>query len=335
MNSGPARTANNLIARRHVARWPGLVAAALAASVAPAAEVTLYRAAVPLAGTTEADRNAAFGEALHAVIVRASGRRDAGSNPVVNSSAARASRLVQQYSATPEGELKVGFDAAAIDEVLADAGLPSWPSERPVTLVVMSAAGGSALRAGDTSTDRAQLELAAKARGVPLAWPVADVSVGTLRAQLEAAGVEGAARAAGVQADAVLLGSLSGGQADWTLAHAGDTTRRRGPATEGAHLAADVYAAIYAPDSTRGVSTATVRIAGIDTLQAYAGLLNELDALSMVRGIGVAQVDGATLQLNLILRGDLDLLRRIALLAPGLRPAAAADPGAPDFVYQP
>jgi hypothetical protein len=119
------------------------------------------------------------------------------------------------------------------------------------------------------------------------------------------------------------------------LVHAGDTSRRRGSAADGAHLAADTFADIYAPDSTRGLSTATVRIDGITSLQDYAGLLNELDSLSMVRGIGVGEIDGATVRLDLTLRGDLDLLRRIAMLTPRLRPATALDPGAPQFVYLP
>jgi hypothetical protein len=336
MNSGPGRTANTLVANSRSAGWLALAFVAVAASAAQAAEVTLYRATVPLKGATEADRNAAFGEALRDVVVRASGRRDAGSNPGVNASAGRANRIVQQYSATPEGDLKVGFDAVTIDEILQDAGLPFWPSERPVTLVVMSGvAGADALRVGDASPERAQLELAAKARGVPLVWPLAGVSIESVRAQLEASGVEAVARAAGTEADAVLVGVLTGGQADWTLVHAGDASRRRGSAADGAHLAADTFADIYAPASTRGLSTATVRVGGVESLQAYAGLLDELDSLSMVRGIGVDGLDGATVSLSLTLRGDLELLRRIAMLTPRLRPSAGGDPGAPQFVYLP
>jgi hypothetical protein len=70
-------------------------------------------------------------------------------------------------------------------------------------------------------------------------------------------------------------------------------------------------------------------------LQAYAALLNELDALSMVRSIGVVEVDGATVRLDLTLRGDLELLRRVAMLTGSLRPASSSDPGAPQFVYVP
>lgn len=55
----------------------------------------------------------------------------------------------------------------------------------------------------------------------------------------------------------------------------------------------------------------------------------------MVRGIGVGALDGATLRLSLTLRGDVELLRRIATLTPRLRPAPGEEPGAPQFVYLP
>ena len=309
----------------------------LASSAPQAAEVALYRTTVPLDGTTEADRQAAFDEALRAVVVRASGRRDAGSNPQVSASAGRAQRLVQQYSATGDGQLRVGFDAATIDGVLDQAGLPAWPSERPVTLVILAAgaAGAQALRAADASADRTQLERAAQARGVPLVWPVAATTVDAVQAQLAESGVEGAARLAGTPADAVLLGRNAGGEIEWTLVHAGQSTRRRGPIGEGVHFAADVYAEFYAPPSTRGSSTAVVRIDGVDSLQAYAALMRELESLSLVRGISVSELNRTTLRLELSLRGDLELLRRIAMLTPNLRPATSVDPAAPQFMYVP
>ena len=74
------------------------------------ADVALYLGVVPLRGTTDADRNAAFGDALKAAAVRATGRRDAGSDPRIVSAAADPSRYIQQYSTTADRMLKVGFD---------------------------------------------------------------------------------------------------------------------------------------------------------------------------------------------------------------------------------
>jgi len=118
----------------------------LVAPVPAAADVSVYQAVVPLKGNTEADRSAAFGEALKSAAVRASGRRDAGSNATIVAAASDATRYVQQYSTTSDRMLKVGFDAKAMDRLLQQAGLPLWPLERPVTevlLVTGSAAGGA------------------------------------------------------------------------------------------------------------------------------------------------------------------------------------------------
>ena len=339
MTPGPARTAFPDVACRLAAGWLACAMLGLSAPTLHAAEVALYRATVPLGGSTEADRQAAFAAALRAVVVRASGRRDAGSNPQVSASAGRAQRLVQQYSATDDGQLRVGFDAATIEDVLAQAGLPAWPSERPATLVVLAAAGAGTdprvLRAGEAAAERTQLEHAAQARGVPLVWPVAATTVDAVQAQLSESGVDGAARLAGTPADAVLIGRSSGGEIEWTLVHAGQSSRKRGPVGEGVHFAADQYAEFYAPPSTRGSSTAVVHIDGVDSLQAYAALMRELESLSMVRGISVGELDRTTLRLELNLRGDLELLRRIAMLTPNLRPATGADAAAPQFVYLP
>lgn len=336
MSSGPARTAKPFVTYRRLATGLAIACAVAAAASARAAEVPLYRVTVPLKGSSEEDRNAAFAEALRAVVVRASGQRGAGSNPGISKNAGRANRLVQQYSATSGGELIVGFEPSTIDGILTEAGLPSWPSERPATLVVMpGGAAGRALRAGESTPQSSELETAARARGVPLVWPVTDVSVDTIRSQLEESGVAGAARAAGLQADAVLIGASGGNQQDWLLVHLGDSARRRGSTTDAAHLAADTFAGIYAPESTRGLSTASVRIDGVGSLQAYAGLMKELEALSMVRGVAVDEIQGSTVRLDLTLRGDLALLHRVAMLTPTLRPTDASDPGAPQFVYVP
>jgi uncharacterized protein len=327
------------VAYRRVASCLAFVAAAAICQPVGAAEVALYRVTVPLNGNTEADRTTAFAEALRAVVVRASGQRDAGSNPVVASRAGRANQLVQQYSATPNRELRVGFEADTIDEILQNANLPSWPSERPVTLVILAvtgvAGGARAVRSGESSPERSQLEQAARARGVPLTWPTGELRVDAVRAQLEASGQDAVSTTAGSRADAVLIGSAAGGKTEWTLVHAGRVAQRRGSIADGAHLAADSFADRYAPASTLGLSTATVRVDGIDTLQAYAGLMDELESLSLVRRVVVAEVDRASVRLLLTLRGDLELLRRIALLTPALRPTVGAGDGAPDFVYQP
>ncbi len=304
------------------------------------ADVAVYQAVVPLAGTTEADRNAAFGDALRVAAVRASGQRDAGSSPVIVAAAADPSRYVQQYSTTADRRLKVGFDARAMDRLLQQARLPFWPVERPVTvvlLVVPSVAGGQrAVLASERVPERLEVERSALARGLPIAWP--QVSVGVAQVREALAGNRGAAAAEAWGGKALLAGVGSGQAIAWSYAEIGQATRTDGSLQAGVDLAADTLAARYAPPSSRGTSSVAIRVGGIENVGAYAGLVDYLQSLSLVRAVSVEEVSGNVVSLDVTLRGDLELLRRVAALDGHLVAAAASategSPG-PDFNYVP
>lgn len=292
------------------------------------AVVPLYRTVVPVQGATAADRTAAFAEALRAAAVRATGRREAATNAAVAAAAADPSKYVQQYAMTADRKLKVGFDGRAMEQLLMRAGLPLWPAERPVTLVVLEGGG---------IPERAEIEQAAQFRGVPISWPVTGVDVARARAQA-ISGDASLAAETGTGAKAVLVGTSSGAGLQWVFAHAGTATQARGSLQDGVHLAADTLAARYAPPSTRSFSTLVVRVGGLSDVKAYAGLLEYLKSLSFVRSVAVEELAGDTVRLAMTLRGDLELLRRIAVLDAHLLPTTGPDDGAtdrPDFTYQP
>jgi hypothetical protein len=287
-----------------------LCALALAAPGMASGEVAVYEVAVPLTGVTATDRAAGFAEALRAVAVRASGRREAATNRAVES--ADPTRYVQRYSTTSDNVLKVGFDADGVERLLQQAGLPVWPAERPVTQVVAPGA------------DRAALEQAAQWRGLPIEWSSRPAD----------ADLDGAA---GGSADARLTGAPGGGQTTWTFVHAGQRTTAVGGPQAGIDLAADTLAASYAPASTRSTAAFSLRIGGVDGLAAYAGLLSYLESLSLVRGVEVQSLDGDVVTLRVSVRGDEALLGRIVALDSRLHRSgtttAGASPAA-DFVYQ-
>jgi uncharacterized protein len=304
------------------------------------AEVAVYQAVVPLAGNAAADRSAAFGDALRTAAVRASGQRDAGSNPVIAAAAADPSGYVQQYSTTTDRMLKVGFDAVAMDRLLQQARLPFWPLERPVTvvlLVVPSVAGGQrAVLASERVPERADIERAALARGLPITWPQQAVGAEQVRAVL--AGSQGSVAPGVLGGRAVLAGIGTGGPITWAFAEGGRSTRADGGLQDGVDLAADSLAERYAPPSSRGSSTVSVRVGGIEDVRAYAGLVDYLESLSLVRAVDVAGLADRVVSLDVTLRGDLESLRRVAALDSHLTPVAAAESGgaaAPDFDYVP
>jgi hypothetical protein len=270
-----------------------LAFAAFAWAVEASAAVRSYEAQVPLEGTTAEDRNAGFAAALRVVAVRASGRRDAASNATIV--AAEPARLVQRYSTTAEKMLKVGFDAQALEALLQRAGLPLWPTERPVTLIDAPAA------------DRAETERAAEGRGLPIAWATAGTA-----ATHDAAAVKGPR--------AVLTGAPDGTEIAWSFSHAGRSVEARGSTQVGVDLAADTLAERYAPPSTRSSSSVPLRVGGIDGLAAYAGLLAYLGSLSLVRSVEVAALEGNIVEMRLTVRGDRELLERIFALDTRLVP---------------
>jgi hypothetical protein len=86
------------------------------------------------------------------------------------------------------------------------------------------------------------------------------------------------------------------------------------------------------------MTTVPVRIGGVSGVKAYASLLEYLKSLSLVRSIAVDELAQEVVGLRLTIRGDLDLLRRIASLETRLRPPppdAASGPEALDFLYEP
>jgi hypothetical protein len=294
------------------------------------ADVALYQAAVSMKGTTEADRTAAFGDALRVAAVRASGRSAAATAPRIVAAAADPMGFVQQYSTSADRTLKVGFDARAMEQLLQQAGLPLWPAERPVTTVYLFASGAArALTAAEASPDRLLLEQAAQVRGLPLAWPADAADLGAARARLAAG------------ASSTLIGVAAAAGYQWSFAQGGQAANAQGDASAGANLAADSLAARYAPASTRTLNTVTVRIEGVSGVTAYAALTRYLDDLSLVRSTAVTELAGNTVQLQLAVRGDLELLRRIFALDGHLAPTAAAGAAstgtspAPDFTWQP
>ena len=297
----------------------------------------LYQAVVPLASSSEADRSAAFGDALRVVVVRISGDRNAGSRSDIAAAAASPARLVQQYAARSNHMLSVGFDPATIEQLVLQAGLPVWPAERPGTLVLLFAPsvanGQRALLAGESAPERDQIEKIADQRGVRVTWPMSSISIGVASdpARLRAPEVTSATRAG------VLVGIAQGADYSWSyLDPAGDSATRRGGVAEGAHLVADTLAGQYALPSTRDIRRESIVVGGVADLGAYAAVISYLESLSLVRRVDVEEASGSNMRLGVTLRGDRLLLSRVVATGSTLRVAAAQpDTAVTGFVYVP
>jgi hypothetical protein len=305
------------------------IAAATIATLLPAvvpnaraAELPVYQASVPLPDNGEAARAAAFRAALLTVAVRASGRRDAGEAVA----GADPQRYVQQYAATSDRRLKVGFDPRGVEQLLVQSGLPVWAAERPAVSVVLQ---------GEPAGVQLEAERAGAARGLPLVIQGGVADAAGLAAAVASSNAAEVLRRAGAQPGAAaLLSPASAGGGQWVFVHAGQLLRASGGAADAVHAAADALAARYAPATTRSVGTARIGVGGIGDYAAYAGTLEYLAALSGVRAVAVEGLEGDVLRLRVSLRGDLELLRRFAALEQRLLPPGDGRAGV-DFLYSP
>jgi hypothetical protein len=324
--------------RSWLALWAILLSPALAFGVSVP---DLYDAAQPV----ESSQDAAFAEALKTVLVRVSGQRDAPAR--LGAALGNPRQFVQRFGVTADNVLEVGFDDVSIDQLLLDAGLPIWGRERPLTLVVLKLEelGGGWSSAESPPLDQARIANAARARGVPLMWASIDAqdqsllsaAVGSSSGLLQIAQRYGA--------NAILLGE---GRRDasirWTLASPDGVAQAGGALEDGAHLAADTFAQVFATAGSSLIHV-SIEVAGISDLHAYAATTNYLEGMTLVRHLAVEQVVGDTVRFRLAVRGDAATLRRaialddrlVSLASVGSDPAdMATDAGGRlAFRYQP
>lgn len=304
------------------------------ASVAHAVNVSgLYDTNISVPNRSEAARDAAFGEALGAVAVRISGRRDAAAKVAGATSGAR--RYVQRYGYPDDSTLQVGFDSVAVNKLLGDVGLPIWGTERPATLVWFSLEEPNGQRswinAASTTAEREALAKVALARGIPLVWPAMDAAdqsriEGLLSQQFSSAELRSSGER--YRADAVLVGRARRNSAGvlavrWQLAFGDELAETVGFLDDGVNLAADNYARVFAA-ADAAMGELLVDVTGVSDLAAYASTLNYLERLRLIRSVAVEQVAGDTLRLRLGVRGDAATLRQAIALDSNLVPVDGA-----------
>jgi len=246
------------------------------------------------------DQTAAIEEAMREVLVRATGRKDAASDPAFAPLVMRAAQYVRGSRSAGDGLLVVSFDDAAVARDIVAAGRSIWDADRPFTLVVLSPAPTGA---ADDETRR-ELEQAAERRGLPVSlvpMPVSDQNGNPLTADVL---LTNARRLGG---DAVLLGrgdpSTENGSWQWTLITGLATRGWNGPLDAGIDGAADALASVGGSGLPLSEEEALVRVSGVGTLADYAAVGRTLGELPGVRRSGIEEADGATATFRVLIRG--------------------------------
>ena len=330
--------------------WPFLLAAFLACTAAtPAVAVTvsdLYVAEVDLEQDTQAQRAAAYGDAMGQVLVRLTGRPDAGQIEETEEIRRAAERYVQQYRVTRDGRLWVAFDGAALDAALAQRGLPIWGAERPTVLLVVAVDQGGGARFVLSAEDevpepaaeelREQLSLLARNRGLPIVLPLMDAQDRSVISFGEVwGGFDQALQAAGerYRTDAVLLGRLSTDAAfrtRWTLYVGDQSYRWTGSVDDGVNGASDHFAQRFAVTTGAAVEGEIgLAVRGISSVEDYGRVLAYLERLTAVRSVQVRSLSKDTVVFGLELIGSLENVDRAIRLGSLLSSDDTTTPAGP------
>jgi uncharacterized protein len=295
----------------------------------------LYQAKAPMADRSEATQTAAFQAAMRIVLVRVTGRRSAEDDPALAPLVGNARRYVQQFRATPDGQLWVSFDGPAIERWLTQNGQPLWGHERPTTFVWLTVQtgpqSGTVITADATSDLKSLIDAAAASRGVPLLWPSA---LDLQKNHLDYAGVNGAApstladigRRLGGEGILIGKGSGTGESANVRWIHLfQDRSSEFSGSLEGVNRTADLYAGLFA--ASGNLVPIDIEVSGVGDLRQYANVQTYLESLTFISHVSVVALTGDTIRIRLATRGGAESLQRTLALNGRLQPIAAGDSG--------
>ena len=274
---------------------------------------------------------AALQEALKRVLVRATGRSDAASDPALAAIVADAGHFMQTSRVAQDGGTHVVFDAAALTSAISAAGRSTWDGNRPFTLVVLS----PPLTGPAADGARRELDAAAEARGLPISLvplPLADAS----GAELSRAALLAAAQQLG--GDAILIGRSdtngSNGAWQWTLYTSFVSQNWSGGLSAGLNGAVDALARVQDVSEPQAEMVVQVEIDGVSALADYAQVGRLLQGAPGVRSVDVAEASGTMVTFSVRVRGGGPALDK-ALAASGHFTAGATGGSRMQYTYRP
>lgn len=336
-----------------IIRYLLLICALLLASAANADQVIeLYRADALVKSQSEPQRAAAAKHALADTLVRVSGATNAVDNPIVRQALVRAQDFVYEYSyastdemlSTLDGEqvaasrLQFKFSAPLIEQLLRDANLTFWPSNRP-TVLVWLVAGTATGR--DVVSDLAAMTVLrdrAHERGLPLMIPLFDLEdhlampADALWQNQESQIREGSERYAADAIVVVRARELADAHwsADWQLLHVdgspsfsseGDSLEALLPAV--IDNVADYFATRYAiSPSEVGDANVVLQVNNVASFADYKKVEGYLAQLALVRRTQLASLNADGLTLKLFTEGDVARLQHTLALGGVLIPSS-------------
>ena len=275
--------------------------------------------------------------AMGRLLTRVTGRTDAFLEPALEDLMQNAAQFVVQRGYPDRENLLVTFDARAVEDALVQRNQPVWGEERPLTLLWVAIDAGfgergilSAETPTTTRSDaltaveeelRAQLELAASDRGLPITLPLWDLQdMGAIDFIDVWGGFSDRVRQASERygADAVLSGRVRvterGFDVQWTLLRGrGQFILPGGSLRSGLDRLADLYAGEFS--SIGGALMARITVIDVETLEDYGRVMRYMEELSVLDSVDVEDFSGTTLTLRVAARGGPAVLERVLTLS--------------------
>jgi hypothetical protein len=298
----------------------------LALSIAGPAHATRQVRVYEVNVSSQTDAAAQAQAALRQVLVRATGSRDAASDPALAGVLAQAQQYVIGTRPATGGAITLFFDSAALERDITAAGRTLWGVERPLVLIVLT--GGPASGAFESRRQvEGVMDSAGNRRGQPINVVRPEIvglpSAGDIPPDAALAAAQRA------RADAVLVGYgdavPNGGPWRWVLTAPGISETWSGTLEEGVHGTADVFARNAAQFAAMPDVPLLVEIEDVPTLKEYSLAAQLLETAAAVRSVQLAEVLGTRATFSVVTRGGVDALMSSLSSNPRLQ---ATDPAA-------
>jgi hypothetical protein len=279
----------------------------------------------------DAPSGAALQDALKRVLVRATGRREAASDPALSGLITDAAHFMKASRTEKDGATHVVFDGVTLAAAITAAGRSTWESTRPFTLVVLT----PPLAGPAADAARHELDAAAEARGLPASL-VPLTLVDAAGADLTRDAILQAAQQLG--GDAVLVGRSetggSNGAWQWTLYASFVAESWSAGLTGGVNGAVDVLASVQDVREPQAEMAVLVAVEGVAALADYAQVGRLLQLAPGVRSVDVFEASGTAVTFSVRVGGGSPALDK-ALGTSGHFAATPSGDGRLHYEYRP
>ena len=277
----------------------------------------------------DSDAQRAAQQAMHVVLIRLLGTREAADDLALAPLIDDAQHYVQLERATTQGATQVIFDDTALRAAVAATGRKVWNPDRPLVWVLLPVLSGAA-----TEQLRTELTAAARARALPIALVSADSAAGVDSPESNVAGTLAAAHRAG--ADAALLAQPAAADSQslqWTLVAPGLQGHWSGGAAAAIDEATDALARASIQIDSAPLTEVDCHIVGVAVLPDLTAVLGAVSTAAGVTAVDIRSIDADELTLHLKAHGSRAELAR-ALASGALRADDANVADTLDYRYQ-